>query len=68
MIELDDNYTEELWFTDIDKKVFSFKHKVHNWLEKGDEIQGIKQKSRLSCSRSKNSNSSPRSLSSKSSK
>ena len=31
MIELDDNnYTEELWFTDIDEKVFSFKHKICN--------------------------------------
>lgn len=26
MMELGDNYTEELWFTDIDKKVLSFKH------------------------------------------
>ena len=30
MIELGDNYTEELWFTDIDEKKFSFKCKVHN--------------------------------------
>ena len=29
---IDDQYTEELWFEDIDQKVFSFKHKVHNWL------------------------------------
>ena len=46
MIELDDNYTEELWFTDIDEKVSSFKHKVHNWLREGDEMQGIEKKSR----------------------
>ena len=52
MIELDDDYTEELWFTDIDEKVFSFKHKVHNWLREGDEIQRIEKKSRSSCSRS----------------
>ena len=32
MLELDDEHTEELWFTDIDEKLFSFKHKVHNWL------------------------------------
>ena len=32
MIELDDNYTEELRFTNSDEKVFSFKQKVHNWL------------------------------------
>ena len=30
MYMLDDNYTEELWLTDIDEKVFSFKHKVYN--------------------------------------
>ena len=46
MIELDDNYTEELWFTDIDEKVFSFKHKIHNWQREGDETQGIEKKSR----------------------
>ena len=68
MIELDDDYTEELWFTDIDEKVFSFKHKVHNWLREGDEIQRIEKKSRSSCSRSTSSKSSSRSSSSKSSK
>ena len=39
IIELDDNYTEELWLTDINEKLFSFKHKFHNWLREGDEIQ-----------------------------
>ena len=68
MIELDDNYTEELWFTDIDEKVFSFKHKIHNWLREGDEMQRIEKKSRSSCSRSTSSKSSSRSSSSKSSK
>ena len=58
MIELDDNYTEELWFTDIDEKVFSFKHKIHNWLREGDEMQRIEKKSRSSCSRSTSSKSS----------
>ena len=46
MIELDDKYTEELWFTDIDEKVFSFKHKIHNWLREGVEMQEIEKKSR----------------------
>ena len=64
IIKLDDNYTEELWFTDIDEKVFSFKDKVHNWLTEGDEKQRIKQKSRSSCSRSTSSKSSSRSSSS----
>ena len=68
MIELDDKYTEELWFTDTDEKVFSSKYKVHNWLREGDEIQRIKKKSRSSCSRSTSSKSSSRSSSSKSSK
>ena len=66
MIELDDKYTEELWFTDIDKKMFSFKRKVHNWLREGDEIQRIEKKSRSLCSRSTSSKSSSRSSSSKS--
>ena len=68
MIELDDNYTEESWFTDIDEKVFSFKHKVHSWLREGDGIQRIVKKSISSCSRSTSSKSSSRSSSSKSSK
>ena len=28
---IDDQYTEELRFEDIDQEVFSFKQKVHNW-------------------------------------
>ena len=68
MIELDDNYTEELWFTDIDEKVFSFKHKIHNWLREGDEMQRTEKKSRSSCSRSTGSKSASRSSSSKSSR
>ena len=68
MIELDDNCTKELWFTDIDEKVFSFKHKIHNWLREGDEMQRIEKKSRSSCSRSASSKSSSRSSSSKSSR
>ena len=59
---------EELWFTDTDEKVFSFKHKVHNWLREGDEIQRIDKKLRSLCSRSTSSESSSRSSSSKSSK
>ena len=34
---IDDQYTEELWFEDIDQKVFSFKHKVHNWLREAEK-------------------------------
>ena len=68
MTELDDNYTEELWFTDINEKVFSIKHKVHNWLKEGNKIQRMKKKSRSSCSRSTSFKSSSISSSSKSSK
>ena len=32
---LEDDYTEEQGHDDIDKRMFSFKHNVHNWL-KGD--------------------------------
>ena len=68
MIELDDNYTEDLWFTDIDETVLSFKDKAYHWLKEGDEIQRIKKKSRSSCSRSTSFKSSSRSPGSKSSK
>ena len=27
-IELDDNYTEDIWFSDRDDKVFAFKHRL----------------------------------------
>ena len=27
-IELDDNYTEYIWFSDINDKVFAFKHRL----------------------------------------
>ena len=57
MIELDDNNTEELWITDIDEKVFSFKQKVHNRLRERDEMQKTDGKPRSSCSRSSSSKS-----------
>ena len=34
---IDDQYTDELWFEDIDQKVLSFKHKVHNWLREAEK-------------------------------
>ena len=40
MTKIDVNYSEELWFADIDEKLFSFKHKVHNWLREGEN--GVK--------------------------
>ena len=66
MIELDDKYTEESCFTDIDEEVFSINHKIHNWLIEGDEVQRIEKKSRSLYYRSTSSNSSSRSSSFKS--
>ena len=58
MTEIDVNYSEELWFAEIDEKVFSFKHKIHNWLREGEN--GVKRErgSKSSGSRSKSSGSS----------
>ena len=35
--QIDKEYTDVIWFDDIDQKVFSFKHKMHNWLKKEDK-------------------------------
>ena len=35
MTEIDVNHSKELWFAKFDEKIFSFKHKVHNWLREG---------------------------------
>ena len=34
---IDDQYTDELWLENIDQKVFSFEHKVHNWQREGEK-------------------------------
>ena len=47
MTELDDNYTEQLWFADIDEKVFSLKQKFHNWLKEGYEMQKTEKKIKI---------------------
>ena len=54
----------ELWFDDIDQKVFSFKYKVHNWLrevEKQDKSERSFKSSSKSSSKSGSSRSSKRS-------
>ena len=61
MIELDDNYTEDKWFSEIDDKVFAFKHRIHNWLKEGERLVKFERKS-------KSSRKSSKSLGSKSSK
>ena len=57
MIELDDNYTEDMWFSDIDDKVFAFKHKIYNWLKEGEKLKKLGKKSKSSGKRSKSSRS-----------
>ena len=58
MTEIDVNYSEELWFAEIDEKVFSFKHKIHNWLREGENGAKRGRGSKSSGSRSKSSGSS----------
>ena len=61
---IDDQYTDELWFEDIDQKVFSFKYKVHNWLrevEKQDKSGRSFKSSSKPSSKSGSSRSSKRS-------
>ena len=53
IIELDDSYTEEMWFSDIDDKVFTFNHGIHNWLKEGEMIVKLKKKSKSSGKSSK---------------
>ena len=49
-------YTGDIWFDDIDQKVFSFKHKVHNWL-KEEEKEHKRNHSSRSSTRSSSSKS-----------
>ena len=36
---IDEEYDDEIWFDDMDQKIFSFKHKVHNWLKEGEKLR-----------------------------
>ena len=58
MTEIDVNYSEQLWFAKIDEKVFSFKHKIHDWLREGENGAKRENGSKSSGSRSKFSGSS----------
>ena len=68
--EIDEEYDDEIWFDDLDQKIFSFKHKVHNWLKKGEKIRKSDQVSRCSSKSSSkcSSKSSAKSISSSKSK
>ena len=57
MIELDDNYAENMWFSEIDDKGFAFKHRIHNWLKEGEKLVKFEKKSKSSRKSSKSSGS-----------
>ena len=44
--ELDGNYTEDMWLSDIDNKTFVFKHRIHNWLKKKEILLKFERKSK----------------------
>ena len=54
--QIDKEYTDDIWFDDIDEKVFSFKHKMHNWL-KEEEKEHKRDHSSRSSTRSSSSKS-----------
>ena len=29
---------EDMWFSDIDNKVFAFKHRIYKWLKEGEKL------------------------------
>ena len=71
MIELDDNYTEDMGLSEIDDKVFAFKHRIHNRLKEEEKLLKFETKPKCSGKSSKlfgsksstsNSTSSSRSL------
>ena len=35
--QIDKEYTNDIWFDKIDQEMFSFKHKVHNWLKEEEK-------------------------------
>ena len=67
MTELDDDYTENMWFSEIDDKVFGFKHRIHNWLKEGEKLVKFERKSKSSRKSSKSSGSKSSKLNSTSS-
>ena len=57
MTELNDNYTGDMWFSDIDDKVFSFRHRIHNWLKEREVLLKFERKSKSSGKSAKSSGS-----------
>ena len=54
---IDKEYTDNIWFDNIDQKVFSFKHKVYNWLKEEEKEQHKRDHSSGSSTRSSSSKS-----------
>ena len=46
--EIDQAYHNEIWFDDMDQKIFSCKHKVYNLLKEGEKSRKSDQVSRCS--------------------
>ena len=55
------DYADDIWFDDIDQKVFSFKYKVHNWMKEEEKVHNRDHTSRSSTrsSSSKSKSSTP---------
>ena len=67
MLDEPDKYNDGEWFEEVDERVFTFKHKVHNWLKHAEAEQGhSSKKSPKIGSKSTSSGSSRRSKSSSS--
>ena len=46
--QIDKEYSKQIWFDDIDQKVFSLKHKVNNWPKEEEKEQKRDHSSRSS--------------------
>ena len=66
--EIDEEYDDNMRFDDLDQKIFSFKHKVHNWLKEGEKMRNSNQVSRCSSKSSSKYSSKSNAKSSSSSK
>ena len=57
--KIDKEYIDDPWLDDIDQKVFSFKHKLHNWLKEREKEHkknhSSRSRTRSSSSKSKSS-------------
>ena len=66
--EIDEKNDDEIWFGDMNQKIFYIKHKVHNWLKEGEKLRKSDQVSRCSSKSSLKHNSKSSAKSSSSSK